>query len=143
MRCLSIVIFITTTSNEALCLVAGCTRNKCHTQHVMTYVLRHWQVQPLHPSEAVPPNMSTPPTGVQDIRFEGHAARVVAERMWRSTQEIRRVNDDGSVVEFHASLAGLEEITRWVLSRGSKARVLGPPELKDRVRREVEAMARG
>lgn len=74
------------------------------------------------------------------IRFEGYAARVVAERMWHSTQEISRLDKDGSVIEFQAQLAGLEEITRWVLSWGSKAQVIGPPELKDRVREEVEKM---
>lgn len=74
------------------------------------------------------------------IRFEGYAARVVAERMWHSTQEIKSLKADGSVIEFQARLSGLEEITRWVLSWGSKATVLGPPELKKRVRVEVERM---
>lgn len=47
---------------------------------------------------------------------------------------------DGSVIEFQADLSGLEEITRWVLSWGSKARVLGPPELKKRVKDELAKM---
>lgn len=74
------------------------------------------------------------------IRFEGYAARVVAERMWHSSQAIRKLKPDGSVIEFQATLSGLEEITRWILSWGSKAKVLGPPELKKRVRQELEAM---
>lgn len=74
------------------------------------------------------------------IRFEGYAARVVAERQWHPTQAIRKLKPDGSVIEFQADLSGLEEITRWVLSWGSKARVLGPAELVDRVAREVEGM---
>lgn len=77
------------------------------------------------------------------IRFEGYAARVVSERMWHSTQEIRLLNKDGSVIEFQATLSGLEEITRWVLSWGSKAQVLDPPELQLRIREELEAMTRG
>lgn len=76
------------------------------------------------------------------IRFEGYAARVVAERLWHPTQEIRQLNKDGSVIEFQAKLTGLEEITRWVLSWGSKAKVLGPPELKKRVMAEVDKMVR-
>jgi predicted DNA-binding transcriptional regulator YafY len=44
------------------------------------------------------------------------------------------------VIEFQADLSGLEEITRWVLSWGSKAKVLGPPDLKKRVREELEGM---
>lgn len=75
------------------------------------------------------------------IRFEDYAARVVAERMWHSTQAIRKLKPDGSVIEFQADLSGLEEITRWVLSWGSKARVLGPQELKKRVKDELEKMA--
>ena len=75
------------------------------------------------------------------IRLEGYAARVVAERLWHSTQEIKPLNKDGSVIEFQAKLTGLEEITRWVLSWGSKAHVLSPPELIERVRDEVEKMA--
>ncbi|MCX6857385.1 MAG: WYL domain-containing protein [Verrucomicrobia bacterium] len=74
------------------------------------------------------------------IRFEGYAARVVRERLWHSTQAIRSLKPDGSVIEFQADLSGLEEITRWVLSWGSKAKVLGPPELKRRVQAELEKM---
>jgi len=74
------------------------------------------------------------------IRFEGYAARIVAERQWHSTQAIRKLKADGSVIEFQADLSGLEEITRWVLSWGSKAQVLGPPELLKRVREELEGM---
>lgn len=44
------------------------------------------------------------------IRFEGYAARVVAERQWHPMQAIRKVKPDGSVIEFQADLSGLEEI---------------------------------
>jgi predicted DNA-binding transcriptional regulator YafY len=74
------------------------------------------------------------------IRFEGYAARVVSERMWHSSQEIKPLRKDGSVIEFQAKLAGLEEITRWILSWGSKAKVLGPPELIKRVKDELVKM---
>lgn len=74
------------------------------------------------------------------IRFEGYAARVVAERMWHSSQEIRKLKPDGSVIEFQATLSGLEEITRWILSWGSKAKVIGPPTLKKRVCDELARM---
>jgi predicted DNA-binding transcriptional regulator YafY len=74
------------------------------------------------------------------IRFEGYAARVVAERQWHPTQAVRKLKPDGSQIEFQADLSGLEEITRWVLSWGSKARVLGPPELQQRVARELKLM---
>ncbi|WP_395736189.1 helix-turn-helix transcriptional regulator [Prosthecobacter sp.] len=74
------------------------------------------------------------------IRFEGYAARVVAERQWHPSQTIEKLKADGSLIEFQATLSGLEEITRWILSWGSKARVLGPQELKRRVQQEVAGM---
>jgi proteasome accessory factor B len=74
------------------------------------------------------------------IRFEGYAARVIAERVWHPTQQITTLREDGSAIEFAATLHGLEEITRWVLSWGGKARVLEPAELKERVRKEVATM---
>lgn len=39
-----------------------------------------------------------------------------------------------------ATLFGLEEITRWVMGWGSNAKVLVPPELKQRVKEELEKM---
>jgi predicted DNA-binding transcriptional regulator YafY len=76
------------------------------------------------------------------IRFEGYAARVVAERRWHPSQKIQQIDHHGDAIEFTAHLAGLEDITRWILSWGSKARVIGPAELKERVRKEVLQMAR-
>ncbi len=74
------------------------------------------------------------------IQFEGYAARVIAERVWHSSQEIKVVKSDGSLIEFRARLAGLEELTRWVLSWGCKAKVQGPPELVLRVKDELKLM---
>ncbi len=53
---------------------------------------------------------------------------------------VETIRPDGSVIEFRARLSGLEEITRWVLSWGSKAQVLGPVALKKRVKDELLAM---
>jgi predicted DNA-binding transcriptional regulator YafY len=60
--------------------------------------------------------------------------------MWHASQEIVQIKPNGSVIEFRARLSGLEEITRWVLSWGSKAQVLGLLELKKRVKKELMAM---
>ena len=75
------------------------------------------------------------------IRFTGWAARVVSERQWHHSQSILPTKTDGSEIEFRAQLAGLEEITRWVLSWGSKAQVLGPEELKQSVVAEIQLMS--
>jgi proteasome accessory factor B len=72
------------------------------------------------------------------IRFDGYAARVVAERQWHPSQKIIPLDKEGGAIEFQATLAGLEEILRWVLSWGSKARVLSPPELQRLVTEELK-----
>lgn len=74
------------------------------------------------------------------IVFTGWAARVVAERHWHASQTIIPMNKESSEIEFRAELAGLEEITRWVLSHGRHARVIAPPELKKRIRVELKLM---
>lgn len=75
------------------------------------------------------------------VRFEGYAARIISERLWHPTQEIILLNQDGSEVELRMTIAGLEEITRWILSWGSKARVISPAKLKERVQQEAAAVA--
>jgi predicted DNA-binding transcriptional regulator YafY len=74
------------------------------------------------------------------LHFEGYAARVVTERQWHASQEISALEPDGSRIEFRVKLNGLEEITRWVLSWGSRAKVIGPGELREAVQQEVAAM---
>ena len=74
------------------------------------------------------------------IRFTGWAARVVAERNWHPTQQIKLLKRDGTEIEFRARLCGLKEITRWVLSHGRHARALAPKKLRDAVQAEARAM---
>ncbi len=66
------------------------------------------------------------------LRFDAFAARLVAERVWHPTQQIRPLGD--GEIELTMQLSGLEEIERWVLSWGGHARVLAPKGLRDRVR---------
>ena len=74
------------------------------------------------------------------IRFTGWAARVVPERLWHESQQITALNEDASEIEFRAEVAGLEKLTSWILSHGRHAQVQGPPELRQRVREELQAM---
>ena len=76
------------------------------------------------------------------VRFSGYAARVIGERQWHASQEIIR-DEVGDGLEFRVQVAGLEEITRWILSWGSKAKVLAPEILRARVADEVRLMAAG
>ncbi len=74
------------------------------------------------------------------IRFHGWAARVVAERQWHASQQVVPLDPAGHTIEFRATLSGLEEITRWVLSYGGQAHVLAPAQLQQRVRAEAAKM---
>jgi predicted DNA-binding transcriptional regulator YafY len=62
------------------------------------------------------------------------------ERRWHPTQELKFLNNAGTRVEVCFHVSRLEEVVRWVLSWGSKAKVLAPPELNKMVQEEVEAM---
>lgn len=64
-----------------------------------------------------------------DILFTKEAAATVTEGIWHHTQKVRK-NKDGSVT-LTFQVDGLNEIVRWVLGWGSRARVIQPPELRD------------
>jgi predicted DNA-binding transcriptional regulator YafY len=73
------------------------------------------------------------------IQFDAFAARLVAERKWHESQQVRE-NKDGSII-LELDLGGLEEIERWILSWGKHARVLAPKELASRIRDEATAIS--
>lgn len=64
------------------------------------------------------------------IEFRDYAARAVAERHWHPTQQIIRLDKSGNHIEFRVHLQRLEDISRWVLSWGSKATVIEPQALR-------------
>ena len=53
---------------------------------------------------------------------------------------MRDLNAKGIRGEVCIEAGGLEEVGRWVLSFGSKATVIGPPELKRMMSEEVRLM---
>lgn len=63
------------------------------------------------------------------VRFAEMVAKNVAEVMWHKTQRIHW-NDDGSL-HFHVRVAGIREISWWILGYGDQAEVLDPPELRE------------
>ena len=77
------------------------------------------------------------------VELRGYAARMAEERRWHPTQELRRLDAAGEHVEVRFHLSRPEELFRWVLGWGSKAVVVGPESLKERVRREWSRMAVG
>ena len=76
------------------------------------------------------------------LELRNYAARLAQERRWHPTQEVTPLNQQGSKVEIRFEVGRLEEVLRWVLSFGSQAKVLAPPELAKMVRDEVRAMRR-
>ena len=72
------------------------------------------------------------------MHFDSWAAQLIQEKNWHPAQAIETL-DDGCV-EFRIELADLFEIERWILSWGSHAKVLAPPELKNRIREHAQAI---
>lgn len=73
------------------------------------------------------------------IRFLKSVAGYIRERVWHPSQQLSE-QTDGSVI-FTATVAGIEEISHWVLRWGSGAQVLAPDELRHTIRRHALAMA--
>jgi proteasome accessory factor B len=72
------------------------------------------------------------------IRFDAWAAKLVRERMWHASQ--RLTNLPGGRLEVTFDLANLEEVERWVLGYGARAQAIEPPELVERLRKNVQRM---
>jgi proteasome accessory factor B len=76
------------------------------------------------------------------VELRDYAAGLAQERRWHPTQEVRAINSKGTRVEVMFEVGSrLEDVARWVLSFGSKAKVLAPPTLINLVHDEVIAMA--
>ena len=73
------------------------------------------------------------------IRFDAWASRLVGERIWHESQEIKPLAGGGS--ELRLELASFEEIERWILSWGEHAEVLAPARLRRRMAEISAAMA--
>ena len=73
------------------------------------------------------------------IAFDAFAAPRIEERQWHPSQKIKQLRNGG--IELSLTLSNLEEIERWILSWGTHAEVLGPPELQERIAKTVSALA--
>lgn len=79
-----------------------------------------------------------PPVTVR-IRFLKSVAGYIRERIWHPSQHLSE-QTDGSVI-FTATVAGIEEVSHWVLRWGAGAQVLSPDNLRRTVSRHAAAMA--
>lgn len=73
------------------------------------------------------------------IRFDAWAARLVRERIWHESQEIKSL--PGGRIELRLEISSIEEVERWVLSWGDHAEVVSPVRLYDRIRAIGKAIA--
>lgn len=67
------------------------------------------------------------------LRFTGWAARVVSERRWHPSQQIRWLGKKEDRLEMILDLSGFEEISRWIQSWGPQVEVLEPAALRESI----------
>jgi predicted DNA-binding transcriptional regulator YafY len=79
-------------------------------------------------------------TSVRVLFHDLSAARRAVENRWHTSQQ-EQVGSDGRV-EMTFTVAGLLEITPWILSWGDAVEVLEPADLRQRVQATAESMAR-
>lgn len=68
------------------------------------------------------------------VHFNPHAARYIRERHWHDSQKLTEHEDRSCTLEFVTQ--SLDETKRWVLTYGSDAHVLEPPELQEMLLKE-------
>jgi len=73
------------------------------------------------------------------IRIGPSLVDYVSENIWHPTQEIETQEDGSLILRF--KLGSFEEIAQWILSWGRQAEALEPPELRDLVREQAQAVA--
>lgn len=73
------------------------------------------------------------------IKFMADQAPYVRERDWHPAQSIKENKDGSIVLSFKTN--HLYELKRWILSWGAGAKVLGPKELVDDIREELQNIA--
>ncbi|OQY49332.1 MAG: hypothetical protein B6240_03600 [Desulfobacteraceae bacterium 4572_87] len=73
------------------------------------------------------------------VWFHPDAAGYIREKIWHPSQQIHAGEDDSIILE--ADVAGIDEIRFWIMSWGSKAKVLQPESLCLKIREEVQKMA--
>lgn len=73
------------------------------------------------------------------IRFQPLVARNVGEVLWHRTQRTQ-FNEDGTL-DFFVQVAGLDEISWWILGYGDQAEVIEPAELRSKIIARIRSMS--
>ena len=72
------------------------------------------------------------------IKFDPKVAAYIRERTWSSDQTIHEQKNGRLVLEFTAQ--SRPEVVSWALSFGPLAEVVGPPAIKEEIRKQVREM---
>jgi predicted DNA-binding transcriptional regulator YafY len=73
------------------------------------------------------------------LRFSGPAVARVRESIWHPSQQLRE--GPGGSLDMSVTVAGVVEITPWILGWGESVEVLGPPDLREKVAAVGRALA--
>jgi len=99
------------------------------------------------PEDFVPEEFMGPSFGVYQgepthikVWFHPDVAGYVKEKIWHDSQQIH-AQSDRSII-FEAQVAGTDEIRFWIMTWGSKAKVLEPESLRQEIKLESEKMAK-
>jgi predicted DNA-binding transcriptional regulator YafY len=65
------------------------------------------------------------------VRFRGTAARIMLDSKHHRNEQIERISDNE--IEYRATVAGLSEISRWLVGFGASITVLEPSTLREAV----------
>ncbi len=77
------------------------------------------------------------PTTVK-VRFDPPMARLIRENKWHPSQKIEEIEGDSLI--YTVCVEGTWEIKKWILSWGARAICLEPEELREEIKREIEAL---
>jgi len=69
------------------------------------------------------------------LLFACEVATYIRERVWHASQELRQRRD--GTIELRLQTSSRKELTRWILSWMPHVKVLGPRQLRDRVRQRM------
>lgn len=73
------------------------------------------------------------------VKFDKETAAYIKERKWSDDQAIKEFKNGNLILEFTAR--SMPEVVSWVLGFGAHAKVMGPKELKETIKDEVNALA--
>ena len=73
------------------------------------------------------------------VRFDQSVARFVEEKRWHPSQRLTHNADGTLTAEFQ--LSDHQELSRWILSFGSAAKAIEPPELVNALKDEIQQLA--